>query len=211
MVFIAIKQWGHLLLTLSGYNTLCQLKCLKWPEHPFIMWGIHSQEAFPASVILSGEKGRTPGRCAGGSRSLDRGRHLWNFHPTDGNGADRVLRSLAGRGAGMFESQLLFLMRLCDLAPLFLAALPFIFLSCQNISLQRSCSPPRPKWVEHGGNWTYKKHKGIKTQALLTHLQCQCHPYLVHRPSERRGLSGIWPGTKGSSRWALGSLIFLWA
>lgn len=137
VVFIAIKQWSHLLLTLSGYNTLCQLKCLKWPERPFIMWGIHSQEAFPASVILSREKGRTPGRCAGGSRSLDQGRHLWNFHPPDGNGADRVLRSLAERGAGMFESQLLFLIRLCDLAPLFLAALPFIFLSCQNISLQR--------------------------------------------------------------------------
>lgn len=114
VVFIAIKQWSHLLLTLSGYNTLCQLKCLKWPERPFIMWGIHSQEAFPASVILSREKGRTPGRCVGGSRSLDQGRHLWNFHPTDGNGVDRVLRSLAGRGAGMFESQLLFLIRLCD-------------------------------------------------------------------------------------------------
>lgn len=72
VVFIAIKQWSHLLLTLSGYNTLCQLKCLKWPDRPFIMWGIHSQEAFPASVILSREKERTPGRCAGGSRSLSR-------------------------------------------------------------------------------------------------------------------------------------------
>lgn len=167
------------------------------------MWGIHSQEAFRASVILSLEKRRTLGGCAQGSTPAI---------ATLMMGMDRrVLRSLAERGTAMFENQLLFLIRLGDLAPLFLTALPFVFSLLPEHLLAEVMFTSPPQWGEHGGNWTYKKHNGIKTQALFKHLQCRCHPYLVHKPSERRGFSGIWPGPKGSSRWALGSLIFLWA
>lgn len=77
-VFVVMEKWSHLLLTLFGYNKLCQLKFLKWIESPFIMWGIHSfTRGLLASVILNLEKGRTPGICAPGTHVLwIRDRHL---------------------------------------------------------------------------------------------------------------------------------------
>lgn len=91
----------------------------------------------------------------------------------------------------MSESQLLFLIRLCDLASLFLPALPFIFpLLPEHLFAEVMFTAP----AQVGGTWwelNIQKHKDVKTQALIKHLQCHCHPYLVHKPSERHGFSGI--------------------
>lgn len=89
----------------------------------------------------------------------------------------------------MFENPLLFLIRLCDLAPLFLAALPF-FSSPATTSLGRgnvhlsSPSVGNMMGIEHT-----KKNNGIKTQALFKQLQCHSLPCL--QTIETRGFNSV--------------------